>query len=274
MTQGEDTIHFDYNESGLRTSKVVNGQKTEYIWIGDRLVAELAPSHSFYFHYDAAGEMIGYTYRPAGGNASECLLVKNLQGDVERVSSYTGSLLASYTYDAWGNLCQSSGSLAAINPIRYRSYYFDSETGLYYLQSRYYSPQVGRFVNADELIEFAANSSILNVFAYCDNSPLVKKDPYGNSDTSATDPSIISTLIAYGTASMLDGPLPFADVAALLMLATLCISQALPVSSTLSSTKANANEANYWSADLINKEVVAGELLNLFQASLREKCNM
>lgn len=87
----------------------------------------------------------------AEGASTECLFVKNLQGDVERVISATGTLLASYTYDAWGCICQSSGSLADINPIRYRSYYYDRETGLYYLQSRYYASQVGRFVNADGL---------------------------------------------------------------------------------------------------------------------------
>ena len=100
---------------------------------------------------------------------------------MERVISDTGSLLASYTYDAWGNLCQSSGSLAAINPIRYRSYYFDSETGLYYLQSRYYSPQVGRFVNADGLIDTDAGFTGCNLYAYAANSPVIAIDSAGNS---------------------------------------------------------------------------------------------
>ncbi len=91
--------------------------------------------------------MIGYTRKTASGE-TECFLVKNQQGDVEKVIAADGTVLAAYTYDAWGNILSSTGSLANANPIRYRGYYFDSETGLYYLHSRNYDPQPGRFIRA------------------------------------------------------------------------------------------------------------------------------
>ena len=99
------------------------------------------------FDYNANGEMIEYTRKTASGE-TECFLVKNQQGDVEKVISADGTVLAAYTYDAWGNILSATGSLANANPIRYRGYYFDTETGLYYLHSRYYNPQPGRFIRA------------------------------------------------------------------------------------------------------------------------------
>lgn len=171
MTKNSNTLSFEYDESGLRTKKTVGSDETRYIWNGNRLVAQLSSSADFFFHYDAAGEMIGYTYAPASGTEIEYYFVKNLQGDIERVVTSTGSIAAQYTYDAWGNVLTSTGSLAGVNPIRYRGYYFDTESGLYYLKSRYYDPQVGRFINADALVDAGRRSVGLNLFAYCLNDP-------------------------------------------------------------------------------------------------------
>ena len=86
-------------------------------------------------------------------------------------------MLATYEYDAWGKLISSSGSLAEINPLRYRGYYYDTETGFYYLQSRYYDPSISRFINADGQI----NNDLLgyNLFAYCGNNPVNRTDDGG-----------------------------------------------------------------------------------------------
>ena len=81
----------------------------------------------------------------------------NAQGDVVAVTSGGLSVVASYTYDAWGRLVTSSGWMASINPLRYRGYYYDTETGFYYVQSRYYDPIVKRFINAVEVSNFDAN---------------------------------------------------------------------------------------------------------------------
>ena len=110
--------------------------------------------------------------------------VLNLQGDVISIITHWGESYGSYTYDAWGNVISQSGSIASINPIRYRGYYYDSETGLYYLGSRYYDPQVRRFINADgaTLVTVNPYSNGLtdkNYFAYCDNNPVSRSDDGG-----------------------------------------------------------------------------------------------
>ena len=178
MQKDGTTLSFSYNDAGLRTEKTVNGSTRRYIWNSSQLMADVGASDAFYFHYSSGGELIGYTYKTAEAE-TECILVKNQQGDVEKVISADGTILASYTYDAWGNVLTSEGSLAASNPIRYRGYYFDAETGLYYLQSRYYDPEIGRWINADNQLSTGSDLTGLNLFAYCGNDPINRIDPIG-----------------------------------------------------------------------------------------------
>ena len=178
MQKDGTALSFSYNDAGLRTEKTVNGSTRRYIWNSSQLMADVGASDAFYFHYSSGGELIGYTYKTADAE-TECILVKNQQGDVEKVISADGTLLASYTYDAWGNVLTSEGSLAAANPIRYRGYYFDAETGLYYLQSRYYDPEIGRWINADNQLSTGSDLTGLNLFAYCGNDPINRIDPIG-----------------------------------------------------------------------------------------------
>ena len=110
--------------------------------------------------------------------------VLNLQGDVIAIITHWGAAYGTYTYDAWGNVISQSGSIASLNPIRYRGYYYDAETGLYYLGSRYYDPQVKRFVNADgaalaTINPYSDGLTDKNYFAYCDNDPVSRKDDVG-----------------------------------------------------------------------------------------------
>ena len=178
MQKDGTTISFSYNDAGLRTEKTVNGSTRRYIWNSTQLMTDVGAADAFYFHYSSGGELIGYTYKTADAE-TECILVKNQQGDVERVISADGTILAAYTYDAWGNVLTSEGSLAAANPIRYRGYYFDAETGLYYLQSRYYDPEIGRWINADNQLSTGSDLTGLNLFAYCGNDPINRIDPIG-----------------------------------------------------------------------------------------------
>ena len=103
-----------------------------------------------------------------------------IQGDVVKLIKADGTVAASYTYDPWGKILTSTGDLANINPLRYRGYYYDTETGLYYLQSRYYDPEIGRFINADSYASTDATGLLsTNMFAYCENDPVNGSDPNG-----------------------------------------------------------------------------------------------
>ena len=179
MTKGSDTLSFAYNESDLRTNKTVNGVAHSYVWQGSKLAADITDTYALYFHYDSSGEVIGFT-RTANGTDTEYFYVKNLQGDVLKVITATGTEAATYTYDAWGKLLTSTGDLAEVNPIRYRGYYYDTETGLYYLQSRYYDPEVGRFINSDAYATTnITNLLASNAFLYCYNCPTCYADDSG-----------------------------------------------------------------------------------------------
>ena len=179
MTKGSDTLSFAYNESGLRTSKTVNGITHNYVWQGSKLAADITDAYALYFHYDSSGDVIGFT-RTANGTDTEYFYVKNLQGDILKVITATGTEAATYTYDAWGKLLTSTGDMAEINPLRYRGYFYDTETGLYYLKSRYYDPEVGRFINPDAFATTDVDGVLsANMFAYCENNPVNKEDPTG-----------------------------------------------------------------------------------------------
>ena len=201
MQKDGTTLSFSYNDAGLRTEKTVNGATRRYIWNSSQLMADVGASDAFYFHYSSGGELIGYTYKTADAE-TECILVKNQQGDVERVISADGTILASYTYDAWGNVLTAEGSLAASNPIRYRGYYFDTETSLYYLQSRYYDPTVGRFINADNYATTYKTSTGANMFAYCMNSPVKGKDDGGDIGWNIVVGAIVGAVVGAATTAI------------------------------------------------------------------------
>ena len=132
-----------------------------------------------HFYYDANGYPLSVVY-----NDTTYYYATNLQGDVVAIINTSGKQMVGYTYDAWGRLLSTTGSLASTlgtyNPLRYRGYVYDSETQLYYLQSRYYNPTIGRFINADSLV---STGGLLgnNLFAYCNNNPVMHSDPSGES---------------------------------------------------------------------------------------------
>ena len=179
VTQGSATTSYAYNEAGLRISKDDGTTHHQYIWNGSQLVADITPDYSLRFLYDANGQAAGFLYT-ANNATTPYFYVKNLQGDVVAIVDASGAEVAFYVYDAWGNILSSSGSMGNINPLRYRGFYFDSETGFYYLQNRYYDPQSARFINADEGIA-CVGGPILgnNLFAYCLNNPISLFDADG-----------------------------------------------------------------------------------------------
>ncbi len=134
------------------------------------------------FVYDDAGRPFALRYSTNGTSFQTYYYVLNLQGDVVKLIHYIPGFeyesVATYEYDAWGNV-SSSGRLAEINPLRYRGYYYDNETGFYYLQSRYYDPANRRFINADLLASTGQGFTGTNMFAYCVNNPVVLGDYEG-----------------------------------------------------------------------------------------------
>ena len=170
------TYNYKYNDQGIRTEKVIDGVTHKYYLQGEQIIAERYGSNLIKFYYDTTG-VCGFNY-----NGTDYYYQKNIQGDILRIFNGNGTLCAEYSYDAWGKCTIKSNvsNIAAINPFRYRSYYFDSEIGLYYLNARYYDPEIGRFISPDstEYIN-AEDINGLNFYAYCLNNPVISADPSG-----------------------------------------------------------------------------------------------
>ena len=132
------------------------------------------------FIYDESGRPFALKYSTDGTSFETYYYVLNLQGDVVKLIQANGHVVAHYTYDAWGYILSSGGNLAEVNPLRYRGYYYDNETGFYYLQSRYYDPANRRFISADVYASTGQGFVGTNMFAYCVNNPVFLTDEDGN----------------------------------------------------------------------------------------------
>lgn len=174
-----DTNTYTYNEDGIRTSKTVNTVTTTYYLDGANIIEQRDGTNTLHFYYDSNDEVIGFTY-----NEADYFYVKNAMRDIIGIVDNSGNLVVSYAYDAWGKVLSVTGSnteLGNLNPFRYRSYYYDSDIEMYYLQSRYYDPEVCRFINSDDVnyIGLAGTVGSYNAFAYCENNPVIFTDPTG-----------------------------------------------------------------------------------------------
>ena len=163
----------EYNTSGIRTKRVSEEKTYNYIYAGDKLMRMTVGNDTLDFNYDVNGVPLTMTY-----NGTVYYYTTNLQGDVISLERADGGGGAQYAYDAWGNIIAMSGTLAELNPLRYRGYVYDQETGFYYLNSRYYDPAVGRFINADNQLTMGTLAGV-NLFTYCGNDPVNRKDPTG-----------------------------------------------------------------------------------------------
>ena len=167
-------VDFTYDLSGLRTSKTVGNVEHNYLYAGGKLMRESYGSNTLDFFYDANGTPYALKY-----NGTVYYYVTNLQGDVVQIVDSSGNSVANYEYDPYGKVISATGTLAEVNPIRYRGYYYDHETGLYYLQSRYYDPAIARFIGADSFISTGQGIIGNNMFAYCGNNPVIRADNGG-----------------------------------------------------------------------------------------------
>ena len=189
-TKGNTTWTYTYNADGLRTGKTNGSTTYSYKWNENgQLSSMVCGTSSAWFYYDHEGKPLYMEY--ADGN-DECSgtyrYILNLQGDVVGLYDLTRDCMAmTYTYDAWGRelswstLNSGYAGLLYGNPLTYRGYIYDRETGFYYLQSRYYAPTIGRFLNEDDTAFLGASGTLLgwNLFAYCENNVVNGSDPFG-----------------------------------------------------------------------------------------------
>ena len=155
----------------------------EYLWNESKLVGQKVGNDAVRILYDANDEPVGFTVN----DSASYFYVKNLQGDVLAIVDKTGAEKVSYVYDAYGQIVSMTGdaTLQKLNPCTYRGYYYDAETGLYYLQSRYYNPEWGRFINADktEVLNITNNVKQANLYIYAENNPINYIDSSGDFGT-------------------------------------------------------------------------------------------
>ena len=181
MTGNSKTITYKYNDSGIRTQKTVNGVTTTYHLVGDKVTFETNGTDNIYYTYGSDNSLVSMNL-----NGVEYYYIRNNQGDIIGLHDSDGTEVVSYSYDSWGKLVCIDGtkkdSVGVRNPYRYRGYRYDTETGLFYVGSRYYDPNTCRFMNADEPAMLALNATNpigANLFAYCNNNPVNFADPTG-----------------------------------------------------------------------------------------------
>ena len=188
ITDGENEYSYIYDENGIRFSKTVNGATTQFAYFGGMLMAQKTGDDVLFFQYGAGGVPLGFVY-----NGVQYFYITNQLGDIIGITDSTGDAFVMYSYDEWGSPIQTitrdntaeQNKIAEINPLRYRGYYYDTETGYYYLQSRYYNPEWGRFISPDSF-GYIDNSTRLgfNAYIYCVNNPIMFTDPTGTEEES------------------------------------------------------------------------------------------
>ena len=176
VTDGDSNYTYAYDGDGNRISKTVDGVTTDYYYIDGKLLGLKKGQDTLLFLYDETGTAYGFLH-----NGTLYYYDINLQGDVVGIYNGSGNLVASYTYDVWGAPeLTSDNAIATLNPLRYRGYFYDEETGFYYVSSRYYDPVTCRFINADSVTDGGAGVLGYHLFIYAANNPMSNSDPSGH----------------------------------------------------------------------------------------------
>lgn len=214
-------VQYKYDENGIREEKIIGDTVTYYSVNGSKVVFQKTNNEVLYFDYDENGQVITAQYYNNSTNEYKSYIyIKNLQGDIIEILDEQFNLVVKYNYDGWGNVLSVTDAngtqitdqnhIGNMNPFRYRGYYYDTETGLYYLQNRYYNPEWGRFLNADGIL----NDTTLgkNLYAYCDNNPINNAD---NEGTFAITISVtVSSMLLVGFKAALYAVATYATVIA------------------------------------------------------------
>ena len=209
VSKNGTTTTYRYNKDGMRNRKYL-GDGTVIYQIQGSLISgeqkigqdEQSLVYELEYYYDSNGNILSMLY-----NGTEYYYLKNIQGDIIGILDGSGASVVEYSYDSWGKVIEISGNqeLGKRNPFRYRGYYYDEETGFYYVGSRYYDPEVCRFINADTEEAFSAdyqNFSQYNLYAYCWNNPVNMSDDNGDWPGWATKVVIGAAAIAIGAAAV------------------------------------------------------------------------
>jgi len=181
-------IKYYYNDQGYRIRKELYTcqelietltETIEYTLLGDSVIYETHGTYQILYTYDYDGTLISFNY-----DNDDYFYFRNQQGDITHILDTSGNTIVKYRYDAYGNIIDiqdvsQNCSISSVNSYTYRGYRFDSEINMYYLNSRYYNPEIGRFINADGLLGQTGNVQSTNMYAYCANNPVMYLDPSG-----------------------------------------------------------------------------------------------
>ena len=208
---------YEYDDEGIRIKKIINNVPIDYYSINNNIIYEDRNGTIIYYLYDAEG-LIGFQY-----NNQRYYYVKNMQDDIIGIIDESGNRVTTYYYDSWGNILgmkdsnnndilpSNTSHIANINPFRYRSYYYDQETGLYYLNHRYYSPKLGRFISPDMII--GSNKDIFsnNLYCYVSNNPINNIDSNGCGLLNLTNLLLVKALAVVVTSKIISTAKKFID---------------------------------------------------------------
>ena len=187
---GNNSISYNYDSDNVRVKKNVNGTEYTYAYVNGLLMYETRGNARFFYIYDSNGILYSVKYTLTDSSSPlTYYYTHNSRGDIVGIYNEAGELMAHYEYDAWGNVLSvtdqngnaitSATHIGNLNPFRYRGYYLDTETGLYYLMSRYYDPVTHRFINADGYFQAGGGILDANMSAYCGNNPVSRSDSTG-----------------------------------------------------------------------------------------------
>ncbi len=201
-TTGSTSTTFTYDGNGLRQSETTGSTTTNFTWDTEASLSELLSDGSNSYIYGPDGTPV----EQVSSSGTPSYLLADQLGSTRALTSSSGSVTASFTYDAWGNLTGSTGS--ATTPFKYAGQYLDSATGLYYMQARWYDPATGQFLSVDPLVGITKAP-----FNYVGDDPVNEGDPsglsalsscgsYGTDCTSYSSSCITSVATPQGSASM------------------------------------------------------------------------
>ena len=173
------TNTYKYNSEGIRISKTTSEGEYKYLLDGNKIIKEIKPTNKeIYYHYNENEELVGFNY-----NAKEYFYIRDITGNITNIIDSNGTIKVSYEYDAWGKVINIDGDedLIEINSYLYKGYYYDKEASLYYCNSRYYDPEIRRWISIDD-IDYLDSESVngLNLYAYCGNNPVMNIDLDGH----------------------------------------------------------------------------------------------